>query len=142
MTIIIRVKLLLSFKGTRAVHAELSKGYPNSEVTVDMASSVVKAIKSVKRTTEKDAPKIALLTPYIDAVHDVNVQYLKENGIDVIQQHNLRFQVDTQTTSMSPESIFKHSKALAGLNSDIDALFIGCSAFRSTGISSILIAMF
>ena len=132
------VKLLLSFIGTSAVHDELSEGYPSSQVTVDMATSVVRAIKAVTKKTENDVPQIALLTPYIDAVHDVNVQYLKENGIDVIQQHNLRFQVDTQTTSMSPESIFQHSKALAGLNCDIDALFIGCSAFRSTGISSIL----
>ena len=132
------VKLLLSFIGTSVVHDELSEGYPSSQVTVDMATSVVRAIKAVTKKTENDVSQIALLTPYIDAVHDVNVQYLKENGIDVIQQHNLRFQVDTQTTSMSPESIFQHSKALAGLNCDIDALFIGCSAFRSTGILSIL----
>ena len=38
------VKLLLSFIGTSVVHDELSEGYPSSQVTVDMATSVVRAI--------------------------------------------------------------------------------------------------
>ena len=98
-----------------------------------MASSVVKAINAVAIKAENGVPRIALLTPYIDSVHKMNVQYLTNNGIKVVLQHNLEFQVDTQTTSMSPESIFEHSKVLAGLCSEFDALFIGCSAFRSTG---------
>ena len=120
-------------KGSNTVQAELLKGYPNAEVSIDMASSVVKAIKYVTKSSESDRPRIALLTPYIDSVHKRNVEYLTESGIDVVSQHNLGFQIDTQTTSMKPASILEHSRALVCLNNEIDAIFIGCSAFRSTG---------
>ena len=120
-------------KGSNTVQAELLKGYPNAEVAIDMASSVVKAIKYVTKSSESDRPRIALLTPYIDSVHKRNVEYLTESGIDVVSQHNLGFQIDTQTTSMKPASILEHSRALVCLNNEIDAIFIGCSAFRSTG---------
>ena len=116
------------------MQTELSKGYPNAEDTIDMASSVIKALKAVTKVSpQNNRPRIALFTPYIDAVHKTNVDYLMENGIDVITQHNLGFQIDTKTTSMSPSSIFEHSRALTSSCNDIDVLFIGCSAFRSTG---------
>ena len=113
------------------MQTELSKGCPAAEDTIDMASSVIKAVTKVSQ--QNNRPRIALFTPYIDAVHKTNVDYLMENSIDVITQHNLGFQVDTETTSMSPSSIFEYCKALASSCNDIDVLFIGCSAFRSTG---------
>ena len=42
--------------------------------------------------------QIGLLTPYIDSVHDSNVAFLKENGIDVVVQHNLG--VNTEYTDL------------------------------------------
>jgi maleate cis-trans isomerase len=105
-----------------------------------MASAVVDAIKTVCKVAKNSTrPRIALLTPYITPVHRRNIEYLNENGIDVISEYNLGFKADKETTSMSPESIFKHIKCLSKLNSNIDAVFIGCSAFRATGISISLI---
>ena len=40
-------------KGSNTVQAELLKGYPNAEVATDMASSVVKAIKYVTKSSMK-----------------------------------------------------------------------------------------
>lgn len=127
------INAFILIEGSNTVQAELSKGYPNAVATIDMASSVVKAIKFVTKSSDTTHPRIALLTPYIDVVHKRNVEYLTESGIDVVLQHNLGFQIDTLTTSMKPASIFEHSKALMSLDNDIDAIFIGCSAFRATG---------
>ena len=117
------------------MQSELHKGYPNANIAIDMASAVVHAIKSVCMiTTESCRIRLALLTPYIDSVHQKNIDYLNENGIDVVIDHNLGFKADKQTTSMSPMSIYEHVKCLASICSDIDVFFVGCSAFRSTGI--------
>ena len=117
------------------MQSELHKGYPNANIAIDMASAVVYAIKSVCMiTTESCRIRLALLTPYIDSVHQKNIDYLNENGIDVVIDHNLGFRADKQTTSMSPMSIYEHVKCLASICSDIDVFFVGCSAFRSTGI--------
>ena len=125
----------LCIPGSRAVQAELHKGYPNASIAVDMASAVVHAIKSVCIIpNERRRIRLALLTPYIDSVHQKNIDYLNENGIDVVIDHNLGFKADKQTTSMSPVSIYEHVKCLASICSDIDVFFVGCSAFRSTGI--------
>ena len=125
----------LCISGSRAVQAELHKGYPNAKIAVDMASAVVHAIKSVGMIpNEKCRIRLALLTPYIDSVHQKNIEYLNENEIDVVVDHNLGFTADKQTTSMSPVSIYEHVKCLASICSDIDVFFVGCSAFRSTGI--------
>ena len=100
-----------------------------------MASAVVNAIKAVcKISTITSRPRIALLTPYRTEVHRKNIEYLTENGIDVVVDHNLEFKTDKETSSMSPESIFEHTKCLANLSRDIDAVFIGCSGFRATGV--------
>ena len=73
---LLKMQMLLWIKGTNDVHNELSKGYQTVEKTVDMASSVVKAINAVAIKAENGVPRIALLTPYIDSVHKMNVQYL------------------------------------------------------------------
>ena len=120
--------------GSTTVQSELRKGYPTAVATTDMASAVVNAIKAVcKISNITSRPRIALLTPYITTVHRKNIEYLTTNGIDVVVDYNLGFKTDKETTSMSPESIFEYTKCIANLSHDIDAVFIGCSGFRSTG---------
>ena len=100
-----------------------------------MATAVASAIKAVcKGSKDASHPRIALLTPYITSIHNKNVAFLQENGIDVVTQHNLGFKSDKETSAMTPESIFEYGKCLANLNTDVDALFIGCGGMRSTGI--------
>ena len=43
--------------------------------------------------------QIGLLTPYI-ILYDSNVAFLKDNGIDVVVQHNLGLTQDTLTSSV------------------------------------------
>ena len=116
------------------VQSELRKGCLTVQVATDMASAVVDAIKTVCEVTKNSKrPGIALLTPYITPVHQRNIEYLNENGLDVVYDYNLGFKADKETTSMSPESIYEYTKCLSRLSNNIDAVFIGCSAFRATG---------
>ena len=120
--------------GPTVVQAELKRGYSNASVATDMASAVANAIKAVCKTVDDTVrPRIALLTPYITSIHNKNVEYLNANGMDVAVGYNLGFNKDTETTSMSPESIFEYGKCLVKLSDNVDALFIGCSGFRATG---------
>ena len=123
----------LSFTlGSAMVQSELLSGYPWAPAATDMASAVASAIKAVCPTGQ--SPNIALLTPYITSIHMKNVKFLNEHGINVVVEHNLGFTNDTETSAMSPSSIFECSKALASAPSTpIDAIFIGCSGFKSTG---------
>ena len=126
----------LSFTlGPEVVHEELSKGYPSASNVTDMASATVNAIKTVtNHQDEKSRIKIALLTPYIDQIHDLNVKFLAQNGIDAIVSYNLGLTVDNETSQVEPESISNYCKVLASEESkEVQAIFIGCSAFRAMG---------
>ena len=128
-------QFITCYLGPNVVQTELMRGYPGALVATDMASAVANAIKAVcKKTDSTLRPRIAILTPYRAPIHNKNLDYLKENGIDVIVGYNLGFKTDVETTAMSPESIFEYSKCLAKMGNNIDALFIGCNGFRSTGI--------
>lgn len=130
----------LSFSlGPSVVQNELRKGYPGAKQFTDMATASINAIKHVVSNTLKDSItrrlRIGLLTPYIESVHNNNVQFLSNNGIDVVVQHNLSLTQDTFTSSVAPKSILDLVQAIVQKNSNVkmDAFFIGCSAFRSTG---------
>lgn len=120
----------LSFTlGPEMVQKELLSGYPSATAVTDMATAVVAAIKSV---TQKSSPRVALLTPYIREVHQSNLNFLLAHEIHVAIDHNLGFKCDKETSALSPTSIFNFARALADGDETIDAIFIGCSAFRST----------
>ena len=131
----------LSFSlGPNTVQSELRKGYPAAKQFTDMATASANAIKHVvsgggggKKLNRR--LRIGLLTPYIESVHNSNVSFLRDNGIDVIVQHNLGLTQDTYTSSVAPKSISDIVQAIVKhhSNENLDAFFIGCSAFRSTG---------
>ena len=124
----------LSFSlGPETVQKELKNGYPSAKAFTDMATASVNAIKYV--AGNKGARlRIGLLTPYIDSVHGSNIEFLKKNGIDVVVQHNLGLTQDTLTSSVAPGSILSVVETMAKSSVEkLDAFFIGCSAFQSTG---------
>lgn len=120
------------------IHKEMYAGYPT--VTNDMASSVLNSINSLYKYKCNDIgdhiPKIALLTPYIQEVHQKNINYFRENGCRVVVDKNLNFPNDMITSSLSPDSIVSVvSEMMEGIDKlelEIDVFVIGCSAFRAT----------
>ena len=129
----------LSFSlGPNTVQSELRKGYPAAKQFTDMASASANAIKHVVSgggNILNRRSRIGLLTPYIESVHNSNVKFLKDNAIDAVVQHNLGLTQDTYTSSVAPKSISDLVQSIVKRHSNekLDAFFIGCSAFRSTG---------
>ncbi len=114
--------------GSAQVQEELLKGYPNDIVTTDMATAIINALHKI------NASNIALLTPYSNELHQKNITLLKDNSFNIVIHHNLNLTRDSLVSSLNPESILKQAKILViHSNVKLDAIFICCSAFRSTG---------
>ena len=121
----------LSFTlGTADTQAELLEGYPNV-VAVDMASSILNSLNSVCNNNLIEH-KIGVLTPYINELHNNNINFLKRNGVFVLNHLNLNIPVDFLVSQLSPDSIFMKACELYQKNSSISVLIICCSALRST----------
>lgn len=123
--------------GSDVVQQELSAGYPGARVHTDMAEAVTAALHAVMPSDARRRPRVCLLTPYVDEVHAKNVAFLERSGIDVVAQRNLGLETDAETTSVAPAFLAEAAIALAHSVSGADAVFIGCSAFRSTGFGFI-----
>lgn len=114
--------------GPTQVQEELEKGYPNAIATTDMATAIINALHRI------NASNIGLLTPYIDELHQKNITFLKDNGFNVVKHHNLNLTKDSFISSVNPESILEQAQILfINSKAKLDAIFICCSAFRSTG---------
>ena len=108
-----------------------------SELTItDMATSQLRAIAAV------GGRRIALLTPYIRDVHDRNVAFLEESGVEVVRSHHMCLTLDEETSAVPLEVLAEEVRRLAeGPQGDetktmenraghVDAIVVGCSAFR------------
>ena len=110
------------------VHQELFSGC--KAITNDMASSILIAVKLLKK---QDRDKVALLTPYIDQVHQKNLQFLTTNNCNVVLNYNLNLENDYLTSSLSKDYIEEIIERMIKNSTDkIDIFVVGCNAFRVT----------
>eukprot|EP00929_Paragymnodinium_shiwhaense_P011003 TRINITY_DN1161_c0_g1_i1.p1 TRINITY_DN1161_c0_g1~~TRINITY_DN1161_c0_g1_i1.p1 ORF type:complete len:278 (-),score=49.86 TRINITY_DN1161_c0_g1_i1:1220-2053(-) len=94
----------------------------------DMWRSVLAAFKQLCRP----GGKVALLTPYVNQVHQKNAALLHDAGYDVVASHNLGLTVDEETSAVDPDYLAECAKVLAVESPAApDLIFIGCSAFRA-----------
>jgi maleate isomerase len=117
--------------GSSQVQKELSKGYPSAIIKTDMATAVVDALRYM--CTNIEGNKIGLLTPYVNELHQKNINFLKNNGFNIVADHNLNLKTDSIISSVNPQSILECAKELINKADNIDVILIGCSALRSTG---------
>ena len=95
--------------GRDKVWSSLQAGQGGSEgglLVTDMATSQLRAIKAVR------GARIALFTPYIDDVHQRNVQFLSDNGIEVLRGHNLGCTIDEETNVVTYATITEEVRKL------------------------------
>jgi len=107
----------------------LAAELPEGVRLVTMWDAVLAALRAL------GARRIALLTPYIDAVHARNVELLQEAGFSVARSMCLGLATDAETSEVEPSCVAECAQALAG--PDLDAIFVGCSAFRACAPSFI-----
>ena len=109
--------------GGPRVDAELRRACP-AAATTDMARAQVAALRAL------GARRVALLTPYVEALAAANARTLEaEAGVNVRARATMGLEVDAQTTAVTPACIAAWARAVDA--TDADVLVVGCSAFRA-----------
>lgn len=94
--------------------------------TTDMARAQANALRAL------GVKKVALLTPYVEAVAEGNIRMLEDGGFQVVSSATMGLDRDELTTSVSPDTIKDWAVAVAeDAGGEAEALVIGCSAFRA-----------
>jgi maleate isomerase len=97
-------------------------GIPTS-VTSD---AIVAALNALQ------ARRVALLTPYVELVHEREKAFLKGRGIDIVLDKALGLNTNTEMGALEPAFLarFVHDNTAAAA----DAYFLSCTALRSAGV--------
>jgi maleate isomerase len=77
------------------------------------------------------AGKVALATPYVDAIHQRAIRFLEENGHQVVRHANLGIDTDQELANVPLEKVYDH--VLSVDHPEASAIFISCTNFRSVG---------
>jgi len=88
-----------------------------------VATPVTSAMKAFQKMNIK---KIALFTPYPDAVNKTILDYFTKKNIEVLSFASLNLNLDSEFANVDPNYILEISSKLETKN--VDALFISCTA--------------
>ena len=105
--------------GEDSIKEKILSVKPGSYVTTPVTS----AIKAFKLMNIK---KIALFTPYPDAVNKTILDYFTKKNIEVLSFASLNLNLDSEFANVDPNYILEISSKLETKNAD--ALFISCTA--------------
>ena len=105
--------------GEAKVRDKILLAKPGCYVTTPV-SSAVKAFKIM------NINKIALFTPYPDAVNKTILEYFSQKNIEVLSFASLNLNLDSEIANVDPNYILEISSKLEMKN--VDALFISCTA--------------
>ena len=105
--------------GEDSVKEKILSAKPGSYVTTPVTS----AIKAFQQMNIK---KIALFTPYPNAVNKTILEYFTKKNIEVLSFASLNLNLDTEFANVDPNYILEISSKLETKNAD--ALFISCTA--------------
>jgi maleate isomerase len=87
------------------------------------ATAVLAALQAV------NAQRIALVTPYVEATHRTEVDFLTEAGFDVARDHNLGLTGSDAYISVEPDTWTEQTTAQR--DDTLDAYMLGCTNIRS-----------
>jgi maleate isomerase len=90
------------------------------------AEAIVSALAHLKAKT------VCLLTPYIDDVHQREIEFLEANGFTVVGGANLGIDTNTEMATLQPEAILDWARGK--ISSGADACLISCTAIKSAPI--------
>jgi maleate isomerase len=108
--------------GEDTVFARLREARPGVECTTPPTAAMAAfAVLGMRR--------IAVLTPYVDAVNERVRSYLAGRGLDIVSFGSFHRRTDPEIASIVPESIAEAAVALD--RPDSDGLFISCTALRT-----------
>ena len=105
--------------GETKVRDKILLAKPGCYVTTPVTSAV-KAFKKM------NINKIALFTPYPDAVNKTILEYFSQKNIEVLSFASFNLNLDSEIANVDPNYILEISSKLEMKN--VDALFISCTA--------------
>jgi maleate isomerase len=111
--------------GPERVAAAVHRSRPGIPVT-DPVSAALKGLKAL------GARRIALLTPYPDAVNDVVAGYVGAQGFEIAERASFKQPNDPAIARVPPEAIYRAGIELG--RRTVDALFISCTALRCSSV--------
>ena len=88
-----------------------------------VTTPVTSAVKAFKKM---NINKIALFTPYPDAVNKTILEYFSQKNIEVLSFASFNLNLDSEIANVDPNYILEISSKLEMKN--VDALFISCTA--------------
>ncbi len=111
--------------GPERVAAAVHRVRPGIAVT-DPVSAALKGLKAL------GARRIALLTPYPDAVNEVVAGYVGAQGFEIAERASFKQPNDPAIARVPPEAIYQAGIELG--RRKVDALFISCTALRCSSV--------
>ncbi|KQP50095.1 Asp/Glu racemase [Pseudorhodoferax sp. Leaf274] len=107
-----------------ALIAKMQQWVPGVRVNT-ASTATLAALKEVR------AGKVALASPYVDAVHAKAIRFLEENGHQVVKHANLRIDEDRALAEVPLEKVYDLVRSVD--HPEASAVFISCTNFRSVG---------
>jgi maleate isomerase len=111
--------------GPDRVAAAVHQARPGIPVT-DPVSASLKGLRAL------GARRIALITPYPDAVNEVVAGYVAAQGFEIVERGSFKQTSDPTISRVPPEAIYQAGVALGRRN--VEALFISCTALRCSPV--------
>jgi maleate isomerase len=111
--------------GPARVAAAVHRSRPGIPVT-DPVSAALKGLKAL------GTRRIALLTPYPDAVNEVVADYVGTQGFEIAERASFKQPNDPGIARVPPEAIYRAGLELG--RRKVDALFISCTALRCSSV--------
>ena len=118
-----------SIIGDQAIELAIKKSKPTAKV-LTTSQAVVSNIK------RKGLKKVSVLTPYSAEISALLVDYFQRNSLEIVSFMYMDMSDDRDVAMVSPNNIITAAKE--AIVDEADALFISCTAMRSTEVISVI----
>ena len=118
-----------SILGDKAIELAINKSKPTAKV-LTTSQAVVSNIK------RKGLKKVSVLTPYSAEISALLVDYFQRNNLEIVSFRYMDMSDDRDVAMISPDNIIAAAKE--AIIDGADALFISCTAMRSTEVISVI----
>jgi len=112
--------------GEERVFARIRETRPGIACTTPITAAVA-ALGALQ------APRIALLTPYIRSINDFMRDYIEARGIAVTRMASFELADDNAVARIDARSLYMAIEPLAQ-HADVDAVFVSCTSLRVAGL--------
>ena len=111
--------------GEDEVKTELRRGAPNAIATT-LISGVLQALETL------NVGRVAVATPYLDEVNQIEAAYMSKRGFDVVNIEGLNITNDSDMVRVTPSYIADFAVSVD--RPEAEAIFVSCGALRTVDV--------